>query len=101
MPANLYREPHGGDCCGIVCLDGFFNFCKDEIQRLKDRVKNINEGSGPGECRLIEAVVTDKQLAEYKHLKGGLKKAGFRCVSRFKNRNSGNICYVYHHYTKV
>ena len=119
----MWTENHGGDCCGIkhICEFGeqedyeeweednvtvdyelwkneFFDIMKGYEEtphfhsRRHDRPANWYKDKGI----LVEVVLTDCQIKDQRYLVKWLMKKNFRLVSRFTNKNSGNVCNVFH-----
>jgi hypothetical protein len=85
----VHTARHGGGCCGINHLQGFYGLNKENRERLvkqfKDLVANYKKRSSRN--MMLEVAITDgqaKQWAPY------LKEEGFEHVHRFRNGNSGN-----------
>jgi hypothetical protein len=63
-----------------------------------ESVSEFKDGHGGG---ILEVILTDKFLKNHEHgalWAKKLKEAGFKLVSRFLNKNSGNVCNVFHLY---
>jgi hypothetical protein len=86
-----YRTNHGGGCCGITHIRDFLYFVDNDIQSL-----NSNIPSKGVTNHLYEVVLTEHQVRQKPALLAALKAKQFRLVSQFRNKNSGNICYVFH-----
>lgn len=103
-------DDHGGGCCGIRNLS-YFNGRIGEVQDLEGYIKrhldslpaNADEDDRGDEdsCYLSEIVLTDWQMKEYPELLTKMKTLGFKRVSRFKNKNTNNVCNVFHCYTET
>ncbi len=101
---------HGGGCCGIAHL---WLFDEEGIETLDARIRQHDAIAGGN--RLLEVVLSERQVApQPPRERGGLghlvlqevrdaggwptilRERGFRLVSRFRNSNSGQLCYVFH-----
>jgi len=87
---------HGGGCCGVRHICHFTR--TDNAATIKGLVDTTRQAQTQG--MLVEAVLTNEQLAWSNDLKSSLEEVGFKCIARFRNPNSGNICNVFH-YNKV
>lgn len=82
---------HGGECCGINHIYGFYRQSKNQTLRLlKDNIYQRKKERSSG---LIEVVLTDAQAIKYDE---SLIRHKFFRINRFLNSNSGNYCNVYH-----
>lgn len=89
-----YRN-HGGGCCGISHVAGFEGG-RDNHRQLRRNLRTIITTShGENVERVLEAVVTDNQLAHNRFLGPILASEGFELVRRFKNANTDNICNIF------
>lgn len=99
----MFHNNHSGSCCGISNVYQFGYEAPTE-RSIRDLKQHISAQNGPvynsepdrfrnDPCRLIEVVLVRRQ-AELWH--STLKDLGFRISSQFINRNSGNLCVVYH-----
>lgn len=96
----LRLNHHGGHCCGIRHIHGFYNTnlrdMDNELSRVStDAERRYSVGFG-GDHGLQEIVLTASQIRNRPELAEKIQDRGFKYVSRFKNPNSGNICYVFH-----
>jgi hypothetical protein len=91
----LEHREHGGGCCGISHISEFAYEEEDEVPDYKGEEEDIARmlADGP-RTHLFEIVLAGTQI---KNRRAMLKRLGFREVTRFRNSNSGNICYVFHH----
>lgn len=94
---------HGGGCCGIKHVFNMDNTTAEELDRY---LAEICTPANPN--RLTEVVLSARQvgignsmLHRNPQTEGGwpaiLNARGFRLVSRFKNSNSDNEVFVFHH----
>lgn len=86
-----YYVEHGGECCGMSHIYDMGE--TKETLRVVDRTLRDLPTN-----HLVEIVLTDRQIKRNKSIPKGLKKRGFKLVSRFYNDNSGNYCNVLHRY---
>lgn len=92
MALTLRR--HGGQCCGISHIHGFygrFDVVKREFDRIMAQIK-ADETRTRG--ILVECVLTQAQRKTHGKT---LEDAGFKIVTRFINVNSGATLNVYHY----
>lgn len=85
---------HGGRCCGIKHI---YNLGMSPTQGNIKAIEDIVDWNGKGaseHCQLLEVVINGAQAR--RGWKRELKRLGFRYVSKFKNRNSGHVVYVFH-----
>ena len=88
----MQLKPHGGDCCGMRHITGFYGpvaTIKAELIRLMDQVPQ-----GRTRCRVIECVLTGVQRRSHGKT---LEDLGFKIVTRFNNANSSSVLNVYHY----
>lgn len=82
---------HGGGCCGVRHI---YNFTGTRTEAVEEGIKTaVSRLSSAG---LYEIVLTGAQLRRRPAIAKIIQELGFRFVTRFKNPNSGNICYVFH-----
>ena len=104
----LNMAHHGGRCCGIKHLKDF-----DSAIRIDDKVGHIRDvmtawwsredqtnGGDPNDGRVVEATLTDEQLAITPEWAPALRTVGFVPVSRFLNSNSDNMVTVFHYHIR-
>lgn len=90
MPLSL--RAHGGGCCGMRHISGFYGpvaAIKEQLERLMAQVPQ-----GRTRCRVIECVLTQAQRKTHGKT---LEDAGFKIVTRFNNANSSSTLNVYHY----
>lgn len=83
-----YVTPHGGGCCGIRHLIGFYNALENEVQTI---LKGLDSDRRP-RGRAVEVALTDAQSKKYGDI---LAAIGFIPVFRFINSNTKNTITVY------
>ena len=101
---------HGGACCGVRHIFSMDSATVADLDRLLAEV--CPEGNGN---RMSEIILSERQVSVNRpngaqannrwapcvSAAGGwpavLRERGFRLVSRFRNSNSGQLCYVFHH----
>lgn len=109
---TLDRSYHGGGCCGMQHLHGFYTPYQwtDEHKRqfLQEGIDSVFDSFAEGgeweerECDgedvrsswrcCIEVVLNEQQLGYWAET---LEAAGFKQVYSFLNHNSGNECHVF------
>jgi hypothetical protein len=93
----MHISSHGGSCCGINHIQGFGYNKPNEyvVQEFKRLTKNAVNPTGRSRilCMLVEVVLVGSQLRHWKDI---LEETGYKEVSTFKNRNSRNVCHVFH-----
>lgn len=82
---------HGGGCCGVRHI---YNFTGTRTEAIEEEIKTAV--SRVGSAGLYEIVLTGAQLRRRPAIAKIIQELGFRFVTRFKNPNSRNICYVFH-----
>lgn len=90
----LTLRGHGGKCCGIRHIHGFYGrnaVIKEQLQRLMAEIKDYETRT---RGLLVECVLTQAQRKTYGKM---LEDAGFKIVTRFTNVNSGATLNVYHY----
>lgn len=122
-------ECHGGDNCGIINLSGFSLEGQETTESLVEYLRNLSskinssyyfddgyefqrndlintvidwdfgcevcfEGSF-----LLEFTLIDQQLSKLKNWEKLFEENGVRLVTKFRNRNSGNIVNIFHYET--
>ncbi len=85
----LWAE-HGGECCGMSHIHNIGG--PTTLSFIDRRLEDFPHH------HCVEIVLTDNQIKDSKALMKGIKKRGFKLVSRFLNDNSGNYCNVLHRY---
>lgn len=97
----MHINEHGGHCCGIKHILGFPTMASERAVSdfnilVGDFLAEVDEGEESeenGGTMLLEAVLTDYQLAQWGKILTG---KGFKLVNSFTNVNSGNDCNIYH-----
>jgi len=96
----LLRD-HGAGCCGIKHIYSMDNGTPAELDRL---LAGLIDGNNDN--RLVEIALSQRQIGgaggmQDRNPAGGwpaiLNARGFRLVSRFRNSNSSNEVFVFHH----
>lgn len=90
---------HGGGCCGIRHI---YNFDDEEVSYsssglkslIQEDVKKYYQSTSTTWNCLVEAVLNEWQVEL--GWDDVLKEVGFKLVTKLKNSNSGNECYVFH-----
>lgn len=90
----LSLRTHGGNCCGIRHISGFYGSVANIERELQRLMAQINDYETRTRGLLVECVLTQAQRK--KHGKT-LEDAGFKIVTRFINANSGATLNVYHY----
>lgn len=109
----MYYARHAGGCCGIGVIYGFDQATIADLDRCLQEHNNAGEGTN----RLCEVVLSERQVCDANNLPNGrrgmanqileevrnaggwpaiLQERGFKLVKRFRNSNSGQVCYVWH-----
>lgn len=82
---------HGGQCCGIRHVYDFIGTRTGDVEaQIKTAVSRL------GSAGMYEIVLTGAQLRRRPAIAKIVQELGFRFVTRFKNPNSRNLCYVFH-----
>ncbi len=96
----MYTSNHGGGCCGISHIRGFFeSVTPSRVTQLRNYIRNLAGASPAGEYhsndrgRLIEVVLNDREY----HWHETLINEGFIETTSFVNSNSGRTITVYHY----
>lgn len=94
----MRSEDHGGNCCGITHMWNLTRY--EEGSEFEESVDEFicwrMYEDGDDHSHLIEVVLTDAQINEFRGRARYLKEKGFKLVNRFLNDNSGNWCNVLH-----
>jgi len=86
----LERDEHVS-CCGMNHLHSFGAGSPSDIER-----SNFNDDYRDASGTVTEVILADYQCHEDRLAM--LKEKGFVFVCSFVNGNSGNRCYIFHHY---
>lgn len=98
-------ENHGGACCGVRHIHEMDNTSVEEFSTLVRHVDGLANGGGNRSSRLIEVILSERQVTGNRNdpsvvAEGGwpvvLRRHGFRLVSAFNNANTARNCYVFH-----
>ena len=88
----LVLRNHGGGCCGMRHIYGFYGTVANIKQQLERLMAQVPQGRT--RCRVIECVLTQAQRRMYGKT---LEDAGFKIVTRFNNANTSSTLNVYHY----
>lgn len=95
---NIYKDEHGGGCCGASHLSNFTEVRDFTLSQLDEKLQyrpNVRQGRdldpSPLENygHLYEIVLTDRQMNSWAK---PLKERGFKFCARWLNTNSNNYC---------
>jgi len=98
---TLRVNSHGGECCGIRHVYGFYDYDYDHfnLDEIYDELYNLalvqtsSKYTNDFSSRLVEVVLTNAQPLEFHQ---ACIDIGFVVVNWFVNHNSGNTCMIYH-----
>lgn len=113
----MFREEHGGSCCGITHIFDFHRYSEVRERELlrgmengRDAIAEDNDEffdedgnrNNKKVHHLFEVALTDQQLIDDDSAWAcALKRLGFKHVARFMNSNSGNYCNLLVHYPRA
>lgn len=97
-------ESHGGGCCGYGHVFNFDHSTPDNL----DEVIRDHAAAGQGNNRILEAILTDRQLdpvPDDRRITNAVRQAGgwasvlasrgFRLAAQWNNSNTGRNCYQF------